>query len=233
IIESIENYGVWQGEVIEQNHLGLLVPMFARVNRIVKCEDNGFYDLVIILTDLSNAKEMERLEYLAHHDALTGLANRSKFHLELEDLVQRSGYQRDEFAVLYLDLDGFKEINDTYGHDAGDEVLKRVADRLTSATRHSDLIARLSGDEFVMLVNPANQKVVTRIAEQLLESICAPIEYKGNELKVGVSIGVKLVGVNERDATRILKSADTAMYQAKKAGKGQAILMGCELQETV
>ncbi|TOE87583.1 hypothetical protein CGJ35_27365, partial [Vibrio parahaemolyticus] len=64
IIESIENYGVWQGEVIEQNHLGLLVPMFARVNRIVKCEDNGFYDLVIILTDLSNAKEMERLEYL-------------------------------------------------------------------------------------------------------------------------------------------------------------------------
>ncbi|MDF4358722.1 GGDEF domain-containing protein, partial [Vibrio parahaemolyticus] len=97
----------------------------------------------------------------------------------------------------------------------------------------SDLIARLSGDEFVMLVNPANQKVVTRIAEQLLESICAPIEYKGNELKVGVSIGVKLVGVNERDATRILKSADTAMYQAKKAGKGQAILMGCELQETV
>ncbi|MCS0415901.1 diguanylate cyclase domain-containing protein [Vibrio diabolicus] len=233
IIESIENYGVWQGEVIEQNHLGQFVPMFARVNRIVKCEDHGFYDLVIVLTDLSGAKEMERLEYLAHHDALTGLANRSKFHLELEELVQRSGYLRDEFAVLYLDLDGFKEVNDTYGHDAGDEVLKKVAERLTSATRHSDLIARLSGDEFVMLVNPANQKVVTRIAEQLLESVCTPIEYKGNSLKVGVSIGVKLVGVNERDATRVLKSADTAMYQAKKAGKGQAILMGCELQETV
>ncbi|NMV20827.1 GGDEF domain-containing protein, partial [Vibrio parahaemolyticus] len=91
----------------------------------------------------------------AHHDALTGLANRSKFHLELEQLVQRSGYLRDEFAVLYLDLDGFKEVNDTYGHDAGDEVLKKVSERLTSATRHSDLIARLSGDEFVMLVNPA------------------------------------------------------------------------------
>ncbi|NMU84300.1 diguanylate cyclase, partial [Vibrio parahaemolyticus] len=80
------------------NHIGQFVPMFARVNRIVKCEDYGFYDLVIVLTDLSGAKEMERLEHLAHHDALTGLANRSKFHLELEQLVQRSGYLRDEFA---------------------------------------------------------------------------------------------------------------------------------------
>ncbi|MGR5135040.1 diguanylate cyclase domain-containing protein [Vibrio jasicida] len=233
ILESIENYGMWQGEVIEKNHNGQLIPLFAKVNRIVKSEDNNAYDMVIILTDLSSAKEMERLEYLAHHDALTGLANRSKFHLELEELVQRSGYLRDEFAVLYLDLDGFKAINDTYGHDAGDEVLKQVAERMTSTTRHSDLIARLSGDEFVMLVNPANQKAVTRIAEHLLESICAPIEYRGSLLKVGVSIGVKLVGVNERDATRILKSADTAMYQAKKAGKGQAILMGCESPETV
>jgi diguanylate cyclase (GGDEF)-like protein len=233
IIESIENYGLWQGEVLAKYHIGQLIPMFARVNRIIKSEDQNAYDMVIILTDLSSAKEMERLEYLAHHDALTGLANRSKFHLELEELVQRSGYLRDEFAVLYLDLDGFKGINDTYGHDAGDEVLKIVAKRMTGATRHSDLIARLSGDEFVMLVNPANQKVVTRIAEQLLETICSPIEYRGSLLKVGVSIGVKLVGVNERDATRILKSADTAMYQAKKAGKGQAILMGCESPDTV
>ncbi|UTZ24823.1 diguanylate cyclase domain-containing protein [Vibrio campbellii] len=233
ILESIDNYGMWQGEVIEKNQLGQLIPMFARVNCIIKSEDQNAYDIVIILTDLSSAKEMERLEYLAHHDALTGLANRSKFHLELEELVQRSGYLRDEFAVLYLDLDGFKGINDTYGHDAGDEVLKIVSKRMTGATRHSDLISRLSGDEFVMLVNPANQKVVTRIAEQLLETICSPIEYRGSLLKVGVSIGVKLVGANERDATRILKSADTAMYQAKKAGKGQAILMDCESPETV
>ncbi len=76
---------MWQGEVIEKNHLGQLVPMFAKVNCINKSDDQNTYDMVIILTDLSSAKEMERLEYLAHHDALTGLANRSKFHLELED----------------------------------------------------------------------------------------------------------------------------------------------------
>ncbi|MGR5238165.1 diguanylate cyclase domain-containing protein [Vibrio alfacsensis] len=233
ILESINNYGMWQGEVIEKDHNGRLIPMFAKVNRIVKGEDHNAYDMVIILTDLSSVKEMERLEYLAHHDELTGLANRSKFHIKLDKLLQQSSYLRDEFAVLYLDLDGFKGINDTYGHDAGDEVLRQVAGRMTYVTRHSDLIARLSGDEFAMIVNPAGQKAVTRIAEQLIEAVCEPIEYKGTLMKVGVSIGVKLVGAKEQDALRILKSADTAMYQAKKAGKGQAILMGCESQSAV
>ena len=228
ITESIEHYGMWQGEVVEHNAQGDIVPMFVRVNRITQCEQNERYDWVIILTDMSKVKEMERLEHLALHDALTGLANRSKFSMELEKLVQRSGYQRTEFAIIYLDLDGFKTVNDTYGHDAGDEVLKIVANRLTSVTRHSDVIARLAGDEFVILINPANQMIVTRISNQLLESICMPIEHKGETLKVGVSIGVKLVGVNEKDATKVLKSADTAMYQAKKAGKGQAILADCE-----
>lgn len=229
IIKSIENYGLWQGEVIEQSQSGQLITIFAKVNQIVKCDNTALYDSVIVLTDLSETKEMERLEYLAHHDPLTGLANRSKFNFVLEKLVQRSAYVRDEFAVLYLDLDGFKVINDTYGHDAGDEVLKVVAERMSSVTRHTDIIARLSGDEFVILINPANQTVVTRVSEHLLKSICASISYKGNTLSVGVSIGVKLVGLNERDADRILKSADTAMYQAKKSGKGRAILTGYEL----
>ncbi|MGR5206006.1 diguanylate cyclase domain-containing protein [Vibrio sp. PNB23_22_7] len=225
IIESIHNYGTWQGEVIEKDHNGRLIPMFAKVNRIVKGEDPHVYDMVIILTDLSSVKEMERLEHLAHHDELTGLANRSKFHIELDKLLQQSSYLRDEFAVLYLDLDGFKGINDTHGHDAGDEVLRQVAERMTSVTRHNDLIARLSGDEFAMIVNPTDQKVVTRVTKKLIAKVCEPIEYKNEQLKVGVSIGVKLVGVKERDALQILKSADTAMYQAKKAGKGQAIFM--------
>ncbi len=229
IIKSIDNFGIWQGEVVEQRLSGQLIPLFAKVNRILKCETNKLYDSVIVLTDLSDEKEMERLEYLTHHDSLTGLANRSKFNLVLEDLVKRSGYVRDEFAILYLDLDGFKAVNDTYGHDAGDAVLKIVSERMASVTRHTDLIARLAGDEFVMLINPANQSIVTRVSEQLLESISEPISYKGDTLNVGVSIGVKLVGLNERDAERVLKSADTAMYQAKKSGKGRAILMGYEL----
>ncbi len=226
IIKSIDNFGIWQGEVVEQSVSSRLVPLFAKVNRILKCEKNGLYDTVIVLTDLSDTKEMERLEYLTHHDSLTGLANRCKFQIVLDELVQRSSYVRDEFAVLFLDLDGFKAVNDTYGHDAGDAVLKIVAERMTSITRHTDLIARLAGDEFVMLINPANQAIVTRVSEQLIESISAPISYKGDTLNVGVSIGIKLAGQNECDADLILKSADTAMYRAKKSGKGRAIVMG-------
>ncbi len=229
IIKSIEHYGIWQGEVVELKQSGQFIPLFAKVNRILKCEYSESYDYVIVLSDLSDVKEMERLEYLTHHDPLTGLANRSKLNLVLEKLVQRSAYVRDEFALLYLDLDGFKAINDTYGHDAGDAVLKIVADRMTTVTRDEDLIVRLGGDEFVVVINPANHTIVTRVTEQLLESISSPILYKGNTLNVGVSIGVKIVDLYETDAERVLKSADTAMYQAKKSGKGRVILMGNEL----
>ncbi|MGR5193891.1 diguanylate cyclase domain-containing protein [Vibrio rotiferianus] len=233
IIENIEHYGQWQGEVVEQNHLGKLIPLFVKVNRIFKEGRTDQYDIVILLTDLSGSKEMERLEYLAHHDPLTGLANRAKFHKELESLLIQSGYLRDEFAVLYLDLDGFKAVNDTYGHDAGDEVLQAISRRLSGLTRHNDMVARLSGDEFVFLMNPTNQTEVTRFVEKIIKSVSQPIEYKDVQLTVGVSIGVKLVGQNEKDAPRVLKNADNAMYEAKRAGKGQAVLIGTELEATV
>lgn len=233
IIESIEHYGQWQGEVVEQNHLGKLIPLFVKVNRIFKEGRTDQYDIVILLTDLSGSKEMERLEYLAHHDPLTGLANRAKFHQQLDALLDQSGYLRDEFAVLYLDLDGFKAVNDTYGHDAGDEVLSVISRRLSGLTRHDDLVARLSGDEFVYLMTPTNQTEVTKFVEKIIKSVRQPIEYKGAQLTVGVSIGVKLVGHNEKDASRVLKNADNAMYEAKRAGKGQAVLIGAELEGTV
>jgi diguanylate cyclase (GGDEF)-like protein/PAS domain S-box-containing protein len=233
IIESIEHYGQWQGEVVEQNHLGKLIPLFVKVNRIFKEGRTDQYDIVILLTDLSGSKEMERLEYLAHHDPLTGLANRAKFHQQLDALLDQSGYLRDEFAVLYLDLDGFKAVNDTYGHDAGDEVLSVISRRLSGLTRHDDLVARLSGDEFVYLMTPTNQTEVTKFVEKIIKCVSQPIEYKGAQLNVGVSIGVKLVGHNEKDASRVLKNADNAMYEAKRAGKGQAVLIGVELEGTV
>lgn len=223
IIESTSRYGQWQGEIWEQNKDGTLVPMFAKVSRIMVDEEHNIFDMVFMLSDLSNVKEMERLEHLAHHDSLTGLANRAKFYRELEGVVSTSHYSSAIFSVMYLDLDGFKLVNDTYGHDAGDEVLKQVANRLLSQVRSTDLVARLSGDEFVALVRPTTKEKSCALAERLIQSLSEDIVYKGRVLHVGVSIGVHLVNSNFRDIDTILKLADSAMYQAKSSGKGKFI----------
>ncbi|WP_250132573.1 diguanylate cyclase domain-containing protein, partial [Vibrio crassostreae] len=151
IRSSLENYGQWQGEVWEKSASGTLVPMFVKVNRVASDNEKDEFDMVLTLSDLSNVKEMERLEHLAHHDALTGLANRAQLYKVMDDVVTSSHYSNQHFAVIYLDLDGFKEVNDNYGHDAGDEILKEVSNKLLSQVRAGDLVARLSGDEFVLI----------------------------------------------------------------------------------
>lgn len=135
IRSSLENYGQWQGEVWEKSASGTLVPMFVKVNRVASDNEKDEFDMVLTLSDLSNVKEMERLEHLAHHDALTGLANRAQLYKVMDDVVTSSHYSNQHFAVIYLDLDGFKEVNDSYGHDAGDEILKEVSNRLLSQVR--------------------------------------------------------------------------------------------------
>ncbi|MFS1475001.1 diguanylate cyclase domain-containing protein [Vibrio lentus] len=221
ILSSLENYGQWQGEVWEQNVSGTLVPMFVKVNRIVSDRKEGDFDMVLTLSDLSNVKEMERLEHLAHHDALTGLANRAQLYKFLDSVVSASHYSNQQFAVLYLDLDGFKRINDTYGHDAGDEILKTVSERLLSQVRAGDLVARLSGDEFVLIIKQTNKNLIANLAERLLDLIKQEVNYKQRTLNVGASIGIHLVDGSDKDLDTILKMADEAMYEAKHKGKGQ------------
>jgi len=223
IVDSINNYGQWQGEVWEQHKDGHLVPMFVKVNRITTDKQSKDYDMVLILSDLSNVKEMERLEHLAHHDALTGLANRAQLYRFLDEVISSSHYSSSLFAIIYLDLDGFKAVNDTYGHDAGDEVLKQISSRMLSQVRVGDLVARLSGDEFVLVIQPTDKIMITKLAERLLGLIQEPIMYKDRELQVGASIGINLVENSERDLDTILKAADEAMYHAKKLGKGRFV----------
>ncbi len=230
ILESVDKFGFWQGEITEKNSKGENIPLFTKVSRIDQTDSQFSYDLVVMVSDISDAKQMEQLEYLAHHDPLTGLANRTKLLNRLSDALSGSHYSSNQVAVMYLDLDGFKDVNDTYGHDAGDAVLVTVAKRLTALVKSSDLVVRISGDEFVVLVHPADLTYLSDISDRILKSIMSPIEYNGQTLHVGASIGVKQIGRNEKDVDRILKSADTAMYQAKNAGKGQAILIGEETE---
>ncbi|MFA0695638.1 diguanylate cyclase domain-containing protein [Vibrio sp. 10N.222.49.C9] len=223
IRSSLENYGQWQGEVWEKSASGTLVPMFVKVNRIASDNEKDEFDMVLTLSDLSNVKEMERLEHLAHHDALTGLANRAQLYKVMDDVVTSSHYSNQHFAVIYLDLDGFKEVNDNYGHDAGDEILKEVSNRLLSQVRAGDLVARLSGDEFVLIIKQTNKVLLAKLAERLLDLIGQEVNYKQRSLHVGASLGINLVDGSERDIDVILKVADEAMYQAKRKGKGQFV----------
>ncbi|MEZ8286038.1 diguanylate cyclase [Vibrio splendidus] len=223
IRSSLENYGQWQGEVWEKSASGTLVPMFVKVNRVSSDNEKDEFDMVLTLSDLSNVKEMERLEHLAHHDALTGLANRAQLYKVMDDVVTSSHYSNQQFAVIYLDLDGFKHVNDNFGHDAGDEILKQVSSRLLSQVRAGDLVARLSGDEFVLIIKQTNKVLLVKLAERLLQLIRQQVTHKQRSLNVGASLGIHLVDGSERDIDVILKIADEAMYQAKRKGKGQFV----------
>ncbi|QTN28546.1 GGDEF domain-containing protein [Rhodoferax sp. AJA081-3] len=162
----------------------------------------------------------EELEHMARHDVLTGLPNRRAFQERLEHALSRAQRSGEHFALFFIDVDNFKSINDRFGHQGGDAVLKIVALRLVATTRKADAIARLGGDEFVVLLdNTANREDVILIAEKLLESVRSPILHRGTELQVGFSIGISLYPDDGRTASELMARADRAMYEAKDAGR--------------
>ena len=165
--------------------------------------------------------ERQRYERLASHDPLTGLPNRRLFQDRLEQAVARAHRRKSGVALLYLDLDGFKDVNDTLGHDVGDELLEATAGRLVANVRAEDTVARLGGDEFgVILADVAKPEDAGLVAEKLREAIDAPFRLRGRNLLVGVSIGIALYPGDARLSDGLMKAADTAMYRVKQRGKG-------------
>ncbi|RYU65357.1 diguanylate cyclase [Aliivibrio finisterrensis] len=223
--KSIERFGQWHGEVLEKDKNGVELPLYIKASKIKDDEQNDQNSYIFIFSNLSDAKERDRLYYLAHHDTLTGLPNRSKFYKSANQTIEKNKLTTGQFGLCYLDLDGFKLVNDTYGHDAGDEVLRVVAKRLENAVRKGDLACRLAGDEFVLFIEPVQDKTqLAELSSRVIESIQKPIAYKGITLSVGVSIGVTIAYYNEeKDIDYVLKESDQAMYEAKLSGKGQYI----------
>ena len=162
----------------------------------------------------------EELEHMARHDVLTGLPNRRAFQERLDHALSRAQRSGERFALFFIDVDNFKSINDRWGHDGGDALLKIVALRLVATTRKVDAIARMGGDEFVVLLdNPAQREDVANIAEKLLDSVRSPILHRGHELQIGFSIGISLYPENGRTAAELMARADRAMFDAKDAGR--------------
>lgn len=174
-----------------------------------------------ITQQMAELKESrQELEHLARHDTLTGLPNRRLFQERLEHAVMRARRHREHFALLFIDMDNFKDINDQFGHHGGDAALIGVADRLLSVTRKVDTVARLGGDEFVVLLDsPVQREQVLTIAEQLLEGMQVPIPFVQHELRISFSIGISQYPEDGATANEMLASADRAMYQAKAAGR--------------
>jgi diguanylate cyclase (GGDEF)-like protein/PAS domain S-box-containing protein len=177
--------------------------------------------VVSVIRDITERKRVEQeIEYQAYHDALTGLANRRLFHEHLSLAVALAQRRQTLVAVLFLDLDHFKLVNDSLGHSVGDALLRQVAERLKSALRDGDTVARVGGDEFtVVLQEIARREDAALVAEKVLRTIAEPAEVSGHRLYVTTSIGITVYPDDGEDAETLLKHADTAMYRAKSEGR--------------
>lgn len=175
---------------------------------------------------LDRQQQQEQIQYLALHDPLTGLANRSLLNEHVNSSIHRADRLQQSFALLFIDLDGFKAINDNYGHDAGDALLITIAHRLEERVRGVDCCARIGGDEFVILFDEvASQALAVELAQSLLALIAKPLPWSGEELQVSASIGVALYPRDGDSAGSLLIQADHAMYHAKASGKNQVSLV--------
>ncbi|HEX5803911.1 MAG TPA: PAS-domain containing protein [Azospira sp.] len=181
--------------------------------------DGGFVSIYIDITERKRAEE--QIRNMALQDALTRLPNRLNLNEQIERALLRAAEQHEAFALLFLDLDGFKGVNDSLGHDAGDELLIQVAGRLRDAVRETDTIARLGGDEFVILLHDIENAAVPReIAAKIIAGIASPFALSHSPARIGTSIGIALYPAHGTSREALLKAADEAMYAAKAGGRG-------------
>jgi diguanylate cyclase (GGDEF)-like protein len=171
-----------------------------------------------LLTRLKHTNE--QITHLAHHDNLTALPNRILFYDRLNQEIKKARRNKESIAVFFLDLDGFKSINDTLGHDVGDALLRETAKRIVACVRDSDTVARIGGDEFtVILSNVKTLNSISPVAERLVEALATPFMLNGKNCHVTVSIGIALYPSNGETAEQLVKISDAAMYLAKNSGK--------------
>jgi diguanylate cyclase (GGDEF)-like protein len=187
---------------------------------VVTLQAIGEYNRSLIKLVQEVKQQRDQIEQLATYDQLTGLPLMRLAEDRIKMAIHSARRSANKIALLFIDLDGFKAVNDTFGHEAGDQVLREVAKRLTGAIRAEDTAARIGGDELlVVLVGLRDSNVAAVVAEKIIRAISAPIAYKTHSIAVGASIGISLFPDHASDAQTLRQLADTAMYTAKKSGK--------------
>ncbi|NEV62801.1 bifunctional diguanylate cyclase/phosphodiesterase [Thiorhodococcus minor] len=220
ISASLARTGRWRGEISLRRKDGHVFPSLLAISAVPHAPGESTH-YVGVFSDISQLKQSEeRLEHLAHHDALTGLPNRSLFQQRLESCLQRAKRYDRQFALLFVDLDRFKEVNDTLGHAVGDALLLEVAKILAGQVREVDTIARLGGDEFVILLEdiPAPRFAAT-FADRLMDLFAQPFQVQDSELFITASMGISIYPEDGVDRDTLVRHADVAMYQRKNAGR--------------
>lgn len=211
---GVGNAGVWR----HCKKDGTLILVEITWSRVIY---NGKDAVLVLAHDITQRKVAEeRLQYLVHHDSLTDLPNRLLFMDRLSQAMARVRWHNRLVAILFLDLDRFKRINDTLGHDVGDQLLKVVAERLRACIRTGDTVARMGGDEFTIILSDVAQvEDVPRVAQKIIDAISRPFSLMGQELFITVSMGISLFPNDGQDAQTLVKNADVAMYRAKEQGR--------------
>ena len=218
---SLSEQGCWQGEIYNRRKNGEIYPEWLTVNS-VRDDNNVVVNYVAIFSDITAIKTSQRrIEFLATHDELTGIPNRSLLMDRLKHDVAQAKRRNANLAVLFIDLDNFKVINDSLGHDVGDQLLKQATERLRSCVRDGDTLARLGGDEFVVVLMDVELKKINSIAGRIVDFLGGSFNIGGKSLFVSASIGISVFPDDGEDSVSLLKHADTAMYRAKERGRNQ------------
>lgn len=222
---ALSKHGHWRGEIWNKRRNGEEYPEQLTINAIYD-HSGRVTHYVSIFNDITERKALEQqLSHMAFHDVVTELPNRAYFLDRLNLAIDGGQRKDDRFAVFLIDLDGFKAVNDTLGHDVGDEVLNGVGVRLNDTIRANDVAARLGGDEFGMLLfGDCGEDEATILAQRVVDTVSQPFSINGETATVGASVGVSLYPRHGDTAEVLMKCADTAMYEAKRGGKGRFVL---------
>jgi len=229
--QTMSKTGRWQGEIYNRRKNGDIYPEWLTINAI-RDHNNEIYQYVGIFSDITMLKNsLAEMDHLANHDTLTGLPNRLLFNDRLKHALIRAQRDNQQMAVLFLDLDHFKSINDNLGHKAGDELLCQVAKRLTIPLREVDTVARLGGDEFTIIMeNIANKQDVIITAKKILAAFTPPFHINTHHFSVTTSIGISIFPDHGNSADTLIENADMAMYLAKHTGKNNYQFYSSDLE---
>ena len=229
--ETVETHGSWQGELWNRRKDGDLYPELASVSR-VHDEEGKVSHYIAIVTDISAHKANEaHIHRLAHFDALTGLPNRSLLADRVGQSLSRVERNAESLALIFMDIDRFKNVNDSLGHRIGDELLIQVAGRLRHVLREEDTVSRLGGDEFILVLPSASAEGAAHVAEKVLKSLSAPYQIEHHELNVTASLGIAMYPNDGHTYDALSMCADAAMYRAKQGGRNTFRFFTREMQE--